>query len=139
MSVFVDKERLSSYFLSLIMKRVEVSIMFNGRGIVAVDHNSASEFYKRLVEMINEFDDGLDSDHEVGMRLVSFGQTVKFHVQDLGFYNPSLIRFYGATEAGDKVELIQHVSQISFLLMSVKRLNPEEPKRKIGFSDHNEE
>ncbi|QDP99435.1 hypothetical protein FOH38_02065 [Lysinibacillus fusiformis] len=100
--------------------------------------NLASEFYKRLVEMINQFDEDLDETEEVGMRLVSFGQTIQFHVQDLGYYNPSLIRFFGKNEDGSDIELIQHVSQISFLLMAVKRLNPEEPKRKIGFGTEEE-
>ncbi|MGO4268243.1 DUF6173 family protein [Paenibacillus sp. TAF58] len=98
--------------------------------------NNASEFHKRLVQMINDFDDVLDPEHEVGMRLVSFGQTIVFHVENLGYWNPSLIRFYGRTEKGDPVELIQHVSQISFLLMKVKRLDPSQPKKKlkIGFT-----
>lgn len=94
----------------------------------------ASSFYEKLVEMIREFDVKLAESEEVGMRLVSFGQTVEFHVQDIGYYDPSLIRFFGVTDDGDKIELIQHVSQISFLLMAVNRLNPKEPKKKIGFS-----
>lgn len=102
------------------------------------NQNHASEFYKRLVEMINDFDEDLDLEHEVGMRLVSYGQTVQFHIEDLGYYNPSLIRFYGRMEDGSRVELIQHVSQISFLLIAVKRLNPEEPKRPIGFNNSDE-
>lgn len=106
---------------------------------VATDPNLASEFYSRLVEMIKDFDETLDLEHEVGMRLVSYGQTVQFHIEDLGYYNPSLIRFYGRMEDGSRVELIQHVSQISFLLIAVKRLNPEEPKRSIGFSNSEEE
>ncbi|WP_342761869.1 DUF6173 family protein [Bacillus sp. BR3(2024)] len=101
--------------------------------------NHASEFYERLVEMINNFDEDLDHEHEVGMRLVSYGQTVQFHIEDLGYYNPSLIRFYGRMDNGSRVELIQHVSQISFLLIAVKRLNPEEPKRPIGFNNSDEE
>ncbi|MGD7051435.1 DUF6173 family protein [Sutcliffiella horikoshii] len=100
-----------------------------------VDKNSAGEFHKRLVEMINDFDKSLDEEHEVGMRLVTFGQTVQFHVEDLGYYNPSLIIFQGRTEDGSQIELIQHVSQISFLLMAVKRLNPESPKKRIGFNN----
>ncbi len=101
--------------------------------------NHASEFYERLVKMINQFDDDLDQEHEVGMRLVSFGQAVTFHVTDLGYYNPSLIRFYGTLEDGSPVELIQHVSQISFLLMAVKRLDPSKPKPKIGFTNEDDE
>lgn len=98
------------------------------------DPNLASEFCERLIKMVNEFNAGLDTEHEVGMRLVSFGQTIAFHVEDIGYWNPSLIRFYGRTDNGDPVELIQHVSQISFLLMKVKRLDPTKPKRQIGFT-----
>lgn len=101
---------------------------------IPTNPNLASEFHDRLVQMINKFDEELDQDHEVGMRLVTFGQSITFHVEDIGYWNPSLIRFYGKLENGSPVELIQHVSQISFLLMAVKRLNPEQPKRKIGFN-----
>ena len=95
--------------------------------------NLASEFYERLIKMINDFDKSLDQNHEVGVRLVTFGQTITFSVEDIGYWNPSLIRFYGKSEDGTPVELIQHVTQISFLLMALKRNNPDEPKRKIGF------
>ncbi|USG67482.1 DUF6173 family protein [Brevibacillus ruminantium] len=94
---------------------------------------NASDFCQMLVDMINEFDTNLDEEHQVAMRLVSFGQTITFHVTHLGYCNPSLIRFYGTLENGSLVELIQHVSQISFLLMAVKRVNPIEPKKPIGF------
>jgi hypothetical protein len=95
--------------------------------------NRASEFCTRLVRWIEEFDKTLDNEHEVGVRLVSFGQTLIFRVENLGYHDPSLIIFHGHTDDGNPVTLIQHVSQISFLLMSVKRNNPEEPKKPIGF------
>jgi hypothetical protein len=100
--------------------------------------NHADQFCQRLIETINEFDKRLDQEHEVGMKLVTFGQAIKFHVHAIGYTNPSLIRFYGVLEDGSPVELIQHVSQISFLLMAVKRLNPEEPKKQIGFTKENQ-
>ena len=95
--------------------------------------NMASEFRKRLIEWVNEFDESLDHEHEVGIRLVNFGQTVTFHLDAIGYYNPSLISFSGFMENGDPVELIQHVSQISVLLMKMKRPDPTKPKRTIGF------
>lgn len=98
---------------------------------IPINPNLASEFFEGLVKMINDFDGKLDEHHEVGMRLVSFGKSVQFHVEELGYYNPSLIIFYGRTEDGQPMELIQHVSQISFLLMAVKRLSPEEPKKRV--------
>jgi Family of unknown function (DUF6173) len=95
--------------------------------------STASEIYKHLVEMINTYDIQLDQEHEVGVRLVSFGQSVTLHVNELGYYNPNLIIFHGHLEDGSLVQLIQHISQISFLLTSVKRLDPSTPKRQIGF------
>jgi len=104
-----------------------------------VDQNLASEFHTRLIEWIHDFDSELDHEHEVGVRLVSFGQTVTFHLKDIGHWNPSLISFSGNMENGDPVELIQHVSQISILLIKMKREDPTLPKRPIGFADWKEE
>jgi hypothetical protein len=101
--------------------------------ITNAESNYASEFHKRLVKWINDFDASLDDKHEVGVRLVSFGQAITFHLQNLGYWNPSLISFSGIMESGGPVELIQHVSQISILLMKMERKNPDKPKRPIGF------
>src|SRR5258707_13603958 len=57
------------------------------------DHNLASEFHRRLVKWIGDFDASLDQAHEVGVRLVSFGQTIVFHLDDIGYWNPALISF----------------------------------------------
>ena len=72
------------------------------------------------------------------MRLVNFGQAVTFHIEDIGYWNPSLISFRGHTEKGEPVELIQHVTQISILLMKMKREQPQQPKRPIGFASWEE-
>lgn len=102
--------------------------------VVATEANYASEFHKRLVEWISVFDAALDQAHEVGIRLVTFGQTVVFHLNNIGYWNPSLISFSGVTEDGSPVELIQHVSQISVLLMKLPRKDPSKPKHPIGFT-----
>lgn len=99
-----------------------------------IDANLASAFYHRLTEWITNFDKSLDEEHEVGVRLVSFGQTIIFHLTDMSYWNPSLIRFDGVTEGGGEVELIQHVTQISILLMKLPRRDPTVPKQPIGFS-----
>jgi hypothetical protein len=97
----------------------------------AAQANHASEFHKRLTEWIKKFDAELDQEHEVGVRLVSFGQAVVFHLEYIGYWNPSLISFRGTTDDGNPVELIQHVSQISILLQRLPRKDPSKPK--IGF------
>ena len=91
--------------------------------------STAEEFCVRLGSQIKKFDAELDPDHEVGMKLVTFGQAITFHVTGLGFHNPSLIFFYGETPEGDKVQLIQHISQISFVLMAMPKPDPDQPKR----------
>jgi hypothetical protein len=66
-----------------------------------------------IFDKIRAYDATLDKAHEVGVRIVSFGQTVIFHLEDVECTDPSLICFTGKTGDGDPVELIQHVSQIS--------------------------
>lgn len=104
----------------------------------AAEANYASEFHRRLVDWITKFDEALDPEQEVGVRLVSFGQTLVFHLHSISYWNPSLITFIGVTEEGNPVELIQHVSQISILLTTLPRANPDEPRRSIGFHSTNQ-
>jgi len=75
----------------------------------------------------------LDNEHEVGVRLVNFGQTVVFSLEDMRYCDPCLISFIGRTQEGQPVELIQNFSQISILLMKLPREYPVEQKKTIGF------
>jgi len=93
--------------------------------------NPAQWTYERLAEYIKEFEAALDNDHEIGARLVSFGQNVTFHIEDIGYYGPDIIHFEGRNEAMEKVQLIQHVSQLSVLLVAVKK--QQDKPRRIGF------
>lgn len=104
------------------------------------ESNLASEFYKKLRDWLVDFDKSLDEQHEIGIRLVSFGQALIFHLEGIGYWDPALISFRGRKDSSEPVELIQHVSQISILLVGLPRLDPSKPKRPIGFtSDNNEE
>lgn len=98
------------------------------------NENQASDFTTRLVKWIEAFELTLDPQHEVGARLVNFGQAVTIHLQAVGHWDPSLIKFRGVTETGEPVELIQHVSQINVLLVKLPRLDPTKNKRPIGFT-----
>ncbi len=95
--------------------------------------NFASEFCKKLYTEINEFDSNLTAEDEVVARLVNFGEIIQFGIESIGFSDPSLIIFSGHTSDGSHVQLVQHVSQISILLLSAKRPDPEKPKFPIGF------
>lgn len=93
----------------------------------------ANIFYEQLVQEIKDFDSSLDEAHEVGIKLITYGNTYQFYLTDLGYHNPYLIFFYGTLPDGSPIQLIQHVSQINFVLIKLKKLEPEKPKRKIGF------
>lgn len=99
-----------------------------------IENGYANIFYEQLVKAINDFDKELNQEEEVGVRLVSYGQTVQFHITDLGYQDPYLIYFFGELEDGSPIQLIQNVNQISFVLIAMKRKQPEEPKKPIGFS-----
>jgi hypothetical protein len=87
--------------------------------------------FKSLVNYIKEFEGELDDNHEVGANLVTFGQSIQIHVQKVSYAAPFLITFQGVDNEGRVLQLIQHVSQLSFLLIAVKKL--EDKPYRIGF------
>ncbi len=99
--------------------------------------NCASNLAKQLHLEMQKFDDSLDTEHEVGVKLVSFGENITFYVSDISYCDPSLIMFHGFTNNGEPVKLIQNVSQISFVLIVLPKLEPEKPKQTIGFIQDN--
>jgi hypothetical protein len=94
---------------------------------------TAKSLFNELMARIQRFESELNQEYEVGMKLVSFGQATQFSVSHLGYTDPSIIWFAGVLSDGSSVELIQHVSQISFLLLAIQRPHPEKPKPQIGF------
>ena len=94
--------------------------------------NQAKWMHERVVRSINSFEEQLDQEHEVGARLVSFGSEMTFHIGDVGYWGPDIIIFYGKRQDGNSVELLQHISQLSVLLVALKKVH-EEPRR-IGFN-----
>lgn len=125
----------SSYLLraNVRLSQIDLSDSHPAKLRRIAEANLASVFYSQLAKQISDFDTSLDDAHEVGVRLVNFGQTLVFHLKGMSYSNPSLITFRGTTENGEPVELIQHVNQISILLIKLSRREPEKPKRPIGF------
>lgn len=77
--------------------------------------------YERLGDYIKDFEAELDSDHEIGARLASFGQAITFHIQHVGYWGPDIISFDGVSSKDERVQLIQHTSQLSVLLIAAKK------------------
>ena len=92
--------------------------------------NQAHWMYERLARTIRQFEEGLDPEHEVGAKLVSFGPDVVFHIDDIGYWGPDMIVFHGCDARGHRVQLLQHVSQLNVLLVALEKTQDE--ARRIG-------
>lgn len=89
------------------------------------------EIIKRYIQ---EYEASLDSEHEVGLWLTSFGQAMLMQVTSITYEESVLLVFKGYVN-GKKSTLIQHINQINFLLTSIDK-EPNREKRKIGFGSH---
>ena len=87
--------------------------------------------HERIVRSINDFEADLDQDHEVGARLVTFGVDVTIHIDDVGYWGPDIIIFHGVNQDRKRVQLLQHISQLSVLLIAVDKI--EKQARRIGY------
>jgi hypothetical protein len=96
-----------------------------------MQHMWADEQFEIIKQYVEEFEETLDNEHEVGMMLTNFGQSVLMQVISITYRNPVLLIFKGCVN-GRESTLIQHINQLSFLLTTVEK-EPERPKRKIGF------
>lgn len=96
-----------------------------------IQHMWADEQFEIIKKYIEEFEASLDTEHEVGMWLTNFGQSILMQVTNISYKNPVLLIFKGYVN-GRESTLIQHINQLSFLLTTVEK-EPERPKRKIGF------
>ncbi len=93
--------------------------------------------FEIIKSYVQEFQAGLDAEHDVGLLLTNFGQSVLMEVTSISYEFPVLMVFRGYVNAQPST-LIQHVSQLNFLLTSVPKA-PDLPKRQIGFSVSPEE
>jgi Family of unknown function (DUF6173) len=93
----------------------------------------AGQAYDRLVMFIQNFEAKLDNTHEMAMGFAG-GAAGVLRIEGVGFVDPDILTFYGRDEDGLKTQLIQHVSQLSFILRAVPKERPEAPPRRIGFA-----
>jgi len=96
--------------------------------------NPAEWMFDRLIRLISDFEKSLSDQEEIGGRLTGAPGEGTFHIDDIGFWGPDLIMFYGKNKDGRPVRLIQHYNQLSVLLTSVPKEKKQEAPRRIGFA-----
>lgn len=95
--------------------------------------STAKQVAINLYEEIIKYQASLPDTEDVIMMLVQFGQTYTIRVTNIGYSGYTLVCFHGEDIDGKPLELIQHISQLNFLLQVQPKEKPEAPKRKIGF------
>ena len=88
--------------------------------------------FNTLVEEIRSFEAELDDEHEIGATFVSDGSGMVFHVGGVGYREPDIMIFWGATADRQPVRLLQHVSQLNVRLTALPK--QQEKPRRIGFA-----
>ncbi len=102
-------------------------------GSVPLDQKSPAQWaYERLVLYIQNFEEQLDSDHEVGMGFAG-GDIGIMRIQGIGFFAPDILTFYGSDLSGVKTQLVQHVSQLNVMLRAAPKENDATEATRIGF------
>lgn len=95
---------------------------------------TARRAVRNIAARIRAFVASLDQASEVGLKLVSFGGSTVVHIREVDYEQPNLIFFRGNLDDGSPVELIQNLTQLSFLLVQAPRLEPDKPRPVIGFN-----
>ena len=94
----------------------------------------ASLYHQLLVKRFNQFNLALDDNHETGIKVFNGGQNLQFHLTGIMHADPSLISFQGVTVQGSPIEVLQHVSQVNIILVTLPRLNMDKPKQVFEFT-----
>lgn len=94
--------------------------------------HAAEEVFNHLLSRVREFQENLPEHYELGIQLANFGGERALHVRGMGFKNPNVIEFYGLLDGDRQVTVVQHVSQLNFILIAVPPVAEQQPYR-IGF------
>ena len=97
------------------------------------DQKSPAEWaYQRLILYIQNFEKQLDGEHEVAIGVTDSGAGV-LRIEGVGYFDPDIVTFYGADQHGARMQLIQHVSQLSVALRAMPKPGEAPEPRRIGF------
>lgn len=96
------------------------------------DKSAARWAYERLIIYIQNFEKQLDQGHEVAMGFAGSDAGV-MRIEGLGYFDPDVLTFYGTTDTGTRAQLIQHVNQLSVMLMALPKAPEQAEPTRIGF------
>ena len=93
--------------------------------------NLAKDAVEALYQEIADFEATLDDDHELGMPVVGGPLGLCVHVREIYLYGTDKLVFVGIDPDQRPVRLVQHLTQLNFLMQSAPKLSSEAVR--IGF------
>ena len=98
-----------------------------------IDKKSPAEWaYQRLILYIQNFEKTLNAEEEIAMGFTDTGAGV-LKIEGLGYFDPDIVTFYGSDGAGNRVQLVQHVTQLNVVLRALPKPKEAAEPRRIGF------
>lgn len=95
--------------------------------------NPAKWTCKHLIELVNEFEEELSPDQQAGVQLPNNGSQM-FQIDGIGYEGSEIVIFYLLSHTHEPVRIVQHITQLNLLLVTVQRMDDvSKPRRKIGF------
>lgn len=95
--------------------------------------NMAEYAVDAIYKEISDFESSLDEDHEMGMSIVGGPAGVCLHVREIYRYGTDKLVFDGVNSDGSPLRLMQHLSQLNFLMISAKKIG--QTAARIGFHE----
>lgn len=95
--------------------------------------NMAEYAVDAIYKEIADFEASLDEDHEMAMRIVGGPAGVCLHVREIYRHGNDKLVFDGVDSDGSPLRLVQHLSQLNFLMISAKKIGPTATR--IGFHE----
>ena len=91
----------------------------------------AELFFENLRDLIGRYEAKIDESHQLVCEIACLNGN-EYRVHELGYVNPSLIRFIVFDPTGTRCELLVHVASVQFILR-VEEVGSEGRKKRIGF------
>jgi Family of unknown function (DUF6173) len=95
--------------------------------------NPAKWAVEAIYKEIADFEASLDDNHEMGMSIVGGPTGVCLHVREIYRYGTDKLVFDGINSDGSPLRLMQHLSQLNFLMISAKKIG--KTAARIGFHE----
>lgn len=95
---------------------------------------AARDVFENIVRLIQDFELTLDKEEAIGIEVSHGGTSLKLLLGNISFCGSSLIKFSCILNK-EKIELVQHIQQINFILVKIRLIEPKKDSTKpIGFS-----